>query len=71
MELYKGLLEQYKNRDLFLRRCFSKKEKDILLLVLQKAQPDTERKMLRRRVLDDVKVIQKKSYEEFREASIR
>jgi hypothetical protein len=64
MELYKEALSQYANREMDSRLVFSKKEKDILLILLQKAEPDSERKMLRKKVIRDVKAIQSKSWKE-------
>ena len=64
MELYKEALSQYANREMDSRLVFSKKEKDILLILLQKAEPDSERKMLRKKVIHDVKAIQNKSWKE-------
>jgi len=64
MKLYKEALAQYANREMNSRLLFTKKEKDILLILLQKAEPDSKRKMLRKKVIRDVKTIQKKSWKE-------
>lgn len=64
LELYKEALAQYANREMNSRLLFTKKEKDILLVLLQKAEPDSERKMLRKKVIHDVKAIQNKSWKE-------
>ena len=62
--LYEEVLEQYSERGLYERLSFTKLEKDILVVLLQKAKPNLELKWVRRLVLSDVKRLEKSGWEE-------
>ena len=62
--LYEEVLKQYSERGLYDRLSFTKSEKDILIVLLQKAKPNLELKWVRRLVLSDVKRLEKSGWEE-------
>jgi len=63
--LYDEVLKQYSKRELYRRLSFTKLEKDILVVLLQRAKPNLELKWVRRLVLLDVKRLEKSAWEEF------
>ena len=67
-ELYNNLLESFKKRKLEDKLRFWKWEKDILVLLLEKAtQGKVKRKFLRKKVNLDLKKITSEAWKELRE----
>ena len=70
-ELYNNLLESFKKRKVEDKLRFWKWEKDILVLLLEKAtQGKVKRKFLRRKVNIDLKRITSEAWKEFREGKL-
>ena len=68
-ELYNNLLESFKKRKLEDKLRFWKWEKDILVLLLEKAtQGKVKRKFLRRKVNIDLKRITSEAWKELKES---
>jgi len=64
-ELYNELLKQYSEREnAYDRLYFTKREKDILVILLQRAKPNLELKWVRKLVRLDTNRIADKAWEE-------
>jgi len=68
-ELYRLALREIRSMNIFRRLSFPKWQKDILLTLLIQADsnnnPRTKRKILRRKVIEDLDEISKEAWEEY------